>query len=87
MDKVEKIKLILQSNYLRMAHLPNLIDLSSYTGDECSVANTVEIINGILYCYDERDVDTDDTIDPIYKVEELSDSIKNDILFNIKQLF
>jgi len=84
MNKFEKIKSILQSHSARMVNLPYLIDLASYTDDECSVANTVEIINGILYCYDYRDIDFDDEIDPIYKIEDLPDNIQGDILTALK---
>lgn len=86
---VNKIIDLMRKNCLSKIKLNTLLDLGNELDDNLDeipiVANTLEIWNGILCCYDDNDVDEHDRVYPSYMVKDLDEYEQLDLYFALKK--
>ena len=74
---------LMLSNGLNKIKLFDLIDMGNGLDDDLEeypiVADVIEIRDNVVYIYDEADEDANGVIEPLYRLSDLSDSIKKDV--------
>ena len=89
MKKETEIKELFKVNEIRKLRLENLVDLGCEIDeggdDEPIVANVIEIKDGDILLYDERDTDEQGVINPVWNLKDLADRVKSGALWSMKE--